>query len=63
MPGMADIIKDSVVEFSRLQNWMITAKANNDMETYNSMYLRYVELKVILTASGVNITELDRIKE
>lgn len=63
MPSISDIIKDSVVEFSRVQDWMMSAKKNNDMETYEQMYKRYIELKVILTASCVNITELDRIKE
>lgn len=62
MPSMSDIIKDSVVEFSRLQNWMLSAKENNDMNTYKMMYDRYVELKVILSASSVNITELNKIK-
>ena len=38
MPGMSDIIKDSVVEFSRLQNWMLSAQKNNDTDTYNMMY-------------------------
>ena len=37
--------------------------ADKDSETYKIMKIRYIELKVILTASGVNITELDRIKE
>ena len=63
MPGMSDIVKDSVVEFSRLQNWMLSAKENNDMSTYNMMYDRYIELKVILSTAGVNLTELDKIKE
>lgn len=62
MPGISEIIKDSVVEFSRLQDWMLSAKEHNDIDTYNMMYKRYIELKVILSASGVNITELDRIK-
>ncbi len=39
------------------------AKRNNDLETYDEMYKRYIELKVILSSLGVNITELDRIKE
>ena len=26
MPGMSDIIRDSIVDFSRLQDWMISAK-------------------------------------
>lgn len=63
MPGMSDIIRDSIVDFSRLQDWMISAKKNNDLETYESMYKRYIELKVILTTAGVNLTELDKIKE
>ena len=62
MPSMSDIVKDSVVEFSRLQNWMLSSKKNNDMATYQMMYDRYIELKVILAAAGVNITELDKIK-
>ena len=61
---MSDIVKDSVVEFSRLQDWMLLAKKNNDIETYEQMYKRYIELKVILTTAGVNLTEqIDRIKE
>lgn len=63
MPSMSDIVKDSVVEFSRLQNWMLSSKENNDMTTYKMMYDRYIELKVILATAGVNITELDKIKE
>lgn len=59
---MSDIIKDSVVEFSRLQNWMLSAKKSNDTDTYNMMHDRYIELKVILAAAGVNVTELDKIK-
>lgn len=62
MPGMSDIIRDSIVEFSRLQNWMLSSKENNDMNTYKMMYDRYIELKVILSASSVNIAELDKIK-
>ncbi len=62
MPGAADIIKDSVIEFSRLQDWMIPVKETNP-ETYNSMHKRYIELKVTLSSLGVNLTEIDRIKE
>ena len=62
MPGISDIIKDSVVEFSRLQDWMLSAKKHDDMETYDMMYKRYIELKVILSVSSVNITELDKVK-
>ena len=62
MPSGADIIKDYVTEFSRLQDWMIPVK---DVlpDTYVSMYRRYIELKVTLTSLGVNLSEIDRIKE
>lgn len=62
MPNGADIIKDYVTEFSRLQDWMIPIKEVAP-ETYDSMHKRYIELKVTLTSLRVNITELDRIKE
>ncbi len=62
MPSAADIIKDYVSEFSRLQDWMIPIKETNP-DTYNSMHKRYLELKVTLTTLGVNLTELDKIKE
>lgn len=62
MPSAADIIKDYVSEFSRIQDWMIPIK-NVAPDTYNSMHKRYLELKVTLSSLGVNFTELDRIKE
>jgi hypothetical protein len=61
MPSAADVIKDYVTEFSRLQNWMLQAKDNPEL--YNSMHDRYIELKVTLTSLGVNISELDKIKD
>ena len=62
MPSGADIIKDYVTEFSRLQDWMIPVKEVLP-DTYESMHKRYIELKVTLSSLGVNLTELDRIKE
>ena len=62
MPSAADIIKDSVIEFSRLQDWMVSIKESNP-DTYESMHKRYIELKVTLSSLGVNLTEIDRIKE
>lgn len=61
MPNAAEIIKDYVSEFSRLQNWMIAIKDTNP-ETYNSMHDRYIELKVTLSSLGVNLTELNKMK-
>lgn len=62
MPSGADIIKDYVSEFSRLQNWMLAIR-DKDRATYNSMHDRYMELKVTLTSLGVNLAQLDKIGE
>lgn len=62
MPDGAEIIKDYVSEFSRLQNWMLAIR-DVAPDTYNSMHDRYIELKVTLTSLGVNLTEIDKIKE
>lgn len=56
-----EMLKLSVEEFSRLQRYMTLS--DKDSEAYKAMKERYVELKVILSASGINLTELDRIKE
>lgn len=34
-----------------------------DSPAYKTMKIRYIEFKVILNSSGVNLTELDMIKE
>ena len=56
-----ELIQRNVEEFSRLQGYMRLAEKNS--EVYKAMKIRYIELKVILTALGVNLTELDVIKE
>ena len=56
-----EMFKISVEEFSRLQDYMIDSE--KESAAYKKMKRRYVELKVILTASGINISELDFIKE
>ena len=55
------MLKLSVEEFSRIQRYMMIA--GKDSEVYKAMKERYIDLKVILSSSGVNMTELDRIKE
>lgn len=62
MPSAADIIKDYVTEFSRLQDWMLPIKEIAP-DTYASMHKRYLELKVTLSSLGVNLTEIDWVKD
>lgn len=60
---MADkeMLQKNVEEFSRLQNYMLLSDKNS--EVYRVMKDRYIELKIILTASGINLIDLDKIKE
>ena len=63
MEDMSDkeLLHKNIEEFSRLQNYM--SLVDKSSEVYKAMKIRYIELKVILTASNVNLTELDLIKE
>ncbi len=56
-----EMMQKNVEEFSRLQDYMLLVDKESD--AYKTMKVRYYTLKVILTASGVNLTEIDRIKE
>lgn len=56
-----EMIKVSIEEFSRLQNYMLASE--KDSNSYKLMKDRYIELKVILNSFGINLTELDKIKE
>lgn len=56
-----EMIKISIEEFSRLQNYMTEVEKSSNV--YKTMKRRYIELKVFLQVSGVNLTELDIIKE
>ncbi len=56
-----EMIKYSIEEFSRIQRYMLLTK-DKESDAYKAMHDRYDDLKAILTASGVNLTEIDRIK-
>ena len=56
-----EMIKVSIEEFSRLQNYMLASE--KDSNAYKLMKDRYTELKVILTSFGINLTDIDKIKE
>ncbi len=56
-----EMLQKNVEEFTRIQQYMMLVE--KDSSAYKTMKIRYVELKVILNSSGVNLTELDMIKE
>lgn len=57
-----EMLKVTVEEFSRVQKYMLLIQ-DKESAAYKEIRDRYIELKVILTASGINLTELDKIKE
>ena len=56
-----EMIKVSIEEFSRLQDYMLACE--KDSAVYKLMLVRYLDLKAILTSSGINLTDIDRIKQ
>lgn len=56
-----EMLQKNIEEFERLQDYMISC--DKESEAYKKMKRRYTALKVILTSSGINLTEIDYIKE
>lgn len=55
-----EMIKISIEEFSRVQDYM--SESDEDCKAYARMKNRYIELKVFLQISGINLSELDKLK-
>ena len=56
-----EMIQRNIEEFSRLQDYML--EDGKYAKAYQTMIKRYLDLKAILQISGVNLTDIDRIKE
>lgn len=59
----AEIMKNALEDFEKVQRCMILAKEENAAKTYAELKRQYVVLKALLNSLGVNLTEIDRIKE
>lgn len=55
-----EMIQKNIEEFSRLQDYMLAD--GEDGKAYGIMLKRYLDLKAILQAFGINLTDIDRIK-
>ncbi len=62
MPNSNEIAKEAIEEFDRIQDYMMSCEDKNSV-LYQKMRRRYMTLKAILTTSGVNLSEIDYIKE
>ncbi|MCM1084065.1 MAG: hypothetical protein NC428_11360 [Clostridium sp.] len=63
MPNGIEIAKIAIDDFEEIQEYMTLAKKENAIETYERLKMKYLSLKAILQVSGVNLTDIDRIKE
>lgn len=63
MPCNGEIIRDAINDFQKVQRRMVLAKKENATETYTDLKDEYISLKALLISMGVNLTEIDRIKE
>jgi hypothetical protein len=63
MPNGLEIAKAAIEEFTEIQEYMILAKKENAVETYARLKKKYLSLKAILNVAGVNLTDIDEIKE
>lgn len=63
MPNGAEIIERTVNDFQKIQAHMMNAKRENAAETYAGLKKDYKSLKAVLTFLGVNLADIDEIKE
>lgn len=63
MPNGAEIIKEALYDFQKVQKRMMLAKEENAVRTYADLKDDYISLKALLTSLGVNLAEVDKIKE
>lgn len=57
------IIKITIDTFIDVQRAMLKAKKENAAATYEELYFQYISHKAALTTLGVNLNEIDLIKE
>lgn len=63
MPSNAEIAKDTIEQFKKIQRYMAVAKEENAERTYAELKDEYLTLKALLNVIGVNLTDIDKIKE
>ncbi len=63
MSDNGEIIERNINEFQKIQAHMMIAREENATKTYASLKKDYRSLKAVLTSLGVNLTDIDEIKE
>ena len=63
MPSNAEIAKDTLEQFRKIQDYMMLAKEENAIKTYDKLKKEYLSLKALLNVIGVNLIDVDLLKE
>lgn len=63
MPNGLEIAQKAIEDFAKVQKNMLLAKEENATKTYANLKEEYLSLKALLMVAGVNLTEIDKIKE
>ena len=63
MPNGLEITKAAIDDFRKVQEYMLLASEENATKTYAKLKDEYLSLKALLQVSGVNLTDIDKIKE
>lgn len=63
MPNGLEITKAAIDEFKEIQEYMLLAREEKAEKTYAKLKKKYLALKAILQVAGVNMTDIDEIKE
>ena len=58
-----EIIQRGIEDFREVQEYMLLARKENAKETYAKLKKKYISLKALLTSLGVNMSDIDEIKE
>lgn len=58
-----EIMKNAMEEFRKIQKYMLLARKEKATETYAELKEEYLILKALLNNLGVNLTDIDKIKE
>ena len=63
MPSGIEVTKQALDDFKKIQRYMLLAKEENAKKTYAELKEEYLTIKALLNVSGVNLAEIDYIKE
>lgn len=63
MPTGLEVTKAALDDFKKIQEYMLLARKENATETYAKLKDEYLTIKALLSVSGVNLADIDKIKE